>query len=155
VGGYVDTPPHFGGVPALSNFLNSVLPALEEVHIGPITETITALCASTAFALGLGIAYLLFGPQRSRVPATNFLEKLWLAGWGFDWLYDKLLVRPFQWLTSKSARELADAPINGLAWVTVFGYQTLRRMQTGRVRWYATGLAMGTVVILAIALFVR
>src|SRR5690348_17467667 len=45
-GGYVDTPPHFGGVPALSNFLNATLPALEEVHIGPITELITALCAS-------------------------------------------------------------------------------------------------------------
>lgn len=154
VGGYVDTPPDFGGVPALSNFLNSALPALAMVHIGPITETITALCASSAFALGLGFAYLLFGPQRSRVPATNFVEKLWLAGWGFDWLYDKLLVRPFQWLTSKSASDPADVPINGLAQVTVLGYQTLRRMQSGRVRWYAAGLAMGTVVILAIALFV-
>ena len=51
----MDTPPHFGGVPALSNFLNSVLPPLEEVHVGPITEIITALCASMVFALGLGL----------------------------------------------------------------------------------------------------
>src|ERR1700756_1863104 len=42
-GGYMDTPPPFGGTPALSNFLSSALPPLEEVHIGPITETITAL----------------------------------------------------------------------------------------------------------------
>jgi NADH-quinone oxidoreductase subunit L len=155
VGGYVDTPPDFGGVPALSNFLNSVLPPLEELHVGPINETITALSASTVFALGLGLAYLLFGPQRSRLPAHNFLERLWLAGWGFDWLYDKLFVRPFQWLTRKSARDMVDVPINGLAQVTILGYRALRLTQTGRVRWYATGLAMGTVVILAIALFVH
>ena len=155
VGGYVDTPPHFGGVPALSNFLNSVLPPLEEVHIGPITETITALSASTMFALGLGLAYLIFGPQRSRLPARNLLDQLWLAGWGFDWFYDRLLVRPFQWLTRKSASDVADVPINGLAQLTVLGYRVLRLTQTGRVRWYATGLAMGTVAILAIAFFAR
>src|ERR1700738_285524 len=68
-GGYVATPPHFGGVPALSDFLSNALPPLEEVHIGPITETITALCASGAFGLGLALAYLLYGPQRSRLPA--------------------------------------------------------------------------------------
>jgi NADH-quinone oxidoreductase subunit L len=155
VGGYVDTPPHFGGVPALSNFLNSVLPPLEEVHAGPITEIVTALSASTMFALGLGLAYLIFGPKRSRLPARNLLEQLWLAGWGFDWFYDKLLVRPFQWLTRKSASDLVDVPINGLAQMTVLGYRALRLTQTGRMRWYAAGLAMGTVATLAIALLVR
>jgi NADH-quinone oxidoreductase subunit L len=155
VGGYVDTPPHFGGVPALSNFLNNVLPPLEEVHVGPISEIVTALSASTMFALGLGLAYLIFGPKRSRLPARNLLEQLWLAGWGFDWFYDKLLVRPFQWLTRKSASDLVDGPINGLAQVTVLGYRALRLTQAGRVRWYAAGLAMGTVATLAIALLVR
>jgi NADH-quinone oxidoreductase subunit L len=154
-GGYVDTPPHFGGVPALSNFLNSVLPPLEEVHVGPITEIITALSASMVFALGLGLAYLIFGPKRSRLPARNLLEQLWFAGWGFDWFYDKLLVRPFQWLTRKSASDLVDVPINGLAQVTVLGYRALRLTENGRVRWYAAGLAMGTVATLAIALLVR
>ena len=154
-GGYVDTPPHYGGVPALSNFLASVLPPLEEIHIGPITETITALSASLVFALGLTFAYLLFGPQRARVPATNFIERLWLAGWGFDWLYDKLFVRPFRWLTHKIAKDPADIPINGIAQITVLGYRTLRLTQTGSLRWYATGLAMGTAAVLAIALFTR
>src|SRR6266567_294711 len=155
VGGYVDTPPHFGGVPALSNFLSSALPPLEEVHIGPITETITALSASTVFALGFALAYLLYGPQRSRLPARGFLQQLWFAGWGFDWFYDRLLVRPFQWLTRKSERDLADVPIKGLARIVVLGHLALRLAQTGHVRWYATGLAMGTVAILAIAFFFR
>jgi NADH-quinone oxidoreductase subunit L len=155
VGGYVDTPPHFGGTPALSNFLSRTLPPLEEVHVGPITETITALSASTAFALGLGLAYLLYGPQRSRQPAQGFLQQLWSSGWGFDWLYDRLFVRPFQWIARKSARDLADVPIKALAQIAVLSNRGLQLTQTGRVRWYAAGLAMGTVVILAIAFFIR
>jgi NADH-quinone oxidoreductase subunit L len=107
------------------------------------------------FALGLGLAYLLYGPQRSRLPARGFLQQLWFAGWGFDWLYDRLLVRPFQWLTQKTASDLADVPIRGLARIAVLGHRSLQLMQTGHVRWYAMGLAMGTVVILAIAFFVR
>src|ERR1700692_600910 len=154
-GGYVDTPPHFGGVPALSDFLSSALPPLEEVHIGPITETITALCASAAFGLGLALAYLLYGPQRSRVPAQGFLPNLWLAGWGFDLAYDRLFVRPFQWLARKSKSDVVDVPVRGLGQVTVLGYRTLRRAQTGHVRWYAMGIAMGTAAILAIAFFAR
>ena len=154
-GGYVNTPPNFGGVPALSNFLSSALPPLEEVHTGPITEIITALCASTVFALGLGLAYLLYGPQRSRVPARGFLQQLWLAGWGFDWLYDRLFVRPFQWLTRKSGRDVADVPIETLGDIALLGNQSLRLAQNGRVRWYATALVMGTVAILAISFFFR
>ena len=153
--GYVDTPPHFGGVPALSDFLSSALPPLEEVHIGPITETITALCASAAFGLGLALAYLLYGPQRSRLPAQGFLAKVWLAGWGFDLAYDRLFVRPFLWLTLKSKSDVVDAPVRGLGQVTVFGYRTLRRAQTGYVRLYAMGIAMGTIAILAIAFLSR
>jgi NADH-quinone oxidoreductase subunit L len=155
VGGYVNTPPNFGGVPALSNFLSSALPSLEEVHTAPITETITALCASAAFAIGLGLAYLLYGPQRSRVPAQGFLPKLWLAGWGFDLAYDRLFVRPFQWLTRKSKNDVVDVPIRGLGQVAVLGYRALRSSQTGHVRWYAAGIAMGTIAILAIAFFAR
>jgi NADH-quinone oxidoreductase subunit L len=154
-GGYVDTPPHFGGVPALSNFLSSVLPPLEEVHIGPITETITALCASAVFGLGLALAYLLYGPQRSRLPSHGFLPKLWLAGWGFDLGYYQLLVRPFQWLTRMSKSDVMDVPVQGVGQTTVLFYRTLCRAQTGHVRWYAMGIAMGTVAILAIAFFAR
>jgi NADH-quinone oxidoreductase subunit L len=154
LGGYVNTPPDFGGVPALSNFLSSAVPSLEEVHTAPITETITALCASAAFGLGLALAYLLYGPQRSRLPAQGFLQRLWFAGWGFDLVYDRLLVRPFQWLI-RSPRDVVDLPVRDLGQLTVFGYRTLRRTQTGHVRWYAMGIAMGTVVILAIAFFAR
>jgi NADH-quinone oxidoreductase subunit L len=101
------------------------------------------------------LAYLLFGPQRERKPAENVVERLWLAGWGFDWIYNGLFVVPFQWLTRKLASDPADLPVQGIAQATNLSYRALRSLQTGQVRWYATGLAMGTVVILAIAFFTR
>ena len=155
LGGYVDTPPDYGGVPALSNFLNSVLPPLAVVHPGPITETITALSASTVFGLGLGLAYLLFGPQRKRAPMRDFLHQLWFAGWGFDWIYDRLLVRPFLWVTRQVGMDPADVPIRGLGEIAMLGNRALCLTQSGRVRWYAAGLAMGTVAVLAVAVFLR
>jgi NADH-quinone oxidoreductase subunit L len=154
-GGYVNTPPNFGGVPVLSNFLNSALPSLQELHSRPITEPITALYAGAMFAFGLGFAYLFFGSRRVRFPTQNALEQLWLEGWGFDRLYDRAFVRPFQWLTRKGAGDFADLPINGLARWVVRISNLLRQTQTGHLRWYATGLVMGTIVILAIAFFVR
>jgi NADH-quinone oxidoreductase subunit L len=154
-GGYVDTPPDFGGVPALSNFLNSVLPPLEVIHSHPITETITALSASSVFAIGLALAFVFYRPQRARVPEKGILPQLWFAGWGFDWFYDRLLVRPFLWVTRTIKSDPADALIRGLGDIAVLSNRALRTTQTGRVRWYAAGLAMGTVAILAIAFFLR
>src|SRR5579883_231654 len=155
VGGYVDTPPDFGGVPALSNFLNSVLPPLEVIHSHPITETITALSASTVFAIGLALAFLFYRSQRARVPEKGILQQLWFAGWGFDWIYERLLVRPFLWVARTIKSDPADALIRGLGDIAMLSNRALRATQTGRVRWYAAGLAMGTVAILAVAFFLR
>jgi NADH-quinone oxidoreductase subunit L len=74
---------------------------------------------------------------------------------GFDLAYDRLFVRPFQWLTRKSKNDVVDMPVRDIGEVAMFGYRTLRRMQTGHVRWYAMGIAMGTVAILVIAFFAR
>jgi NADH-quinone oxidoreductase subunit L len=155
LGGYVDTPPDFGGVPALSNFLNSTLPPLKEVHIGPITELITALCASLVFTLGFGFAYLLYGRKPMEQPEQGLLENLWLSGWGFDRLYHQLFVRPVAWLVRVNADDRVDYAFTGIAELTRAGHRLLKRTQTGSLRWYASGLAIGSALFLVIVLFTR
>jgi NADH-quinone oxidoreductase subunit L len=155
LGGYVDTPPDFGGVPALSNFLNSTLPPLKEVHIGPITELITALCASLVFTLGFGFAYLLYGRKPMEQPEQGLLENLWLSGWGFDRLYYQLFVRPVAWLVRVNADDRVDYAFTGIAELTRAGHRLLKRTQTGSLRWYASGLAIGSALFLVIVLFTR
>ncbi|MBV9302539.1 MAG: NADH-quinone oxidoreductase subunit L [Acidobacteriaceae bacterium] len=154
IGGYVDTPPDFGGVPALSNFLNSILPPLNEVHIGPITEVITAICASAAFAIGLAFAYLIYGPWRARTaaPREDLLLRLWYSGFGFDKLYEILFVTPFQFVARRSSSDVIDHIYTGIAKLADLGSRGLRHAQNGRVRWYATGVAAGFIVLFAVAL---
>jgi NADH-quinone oxidoreductase subunit L len=155
IGGYVDTPPDFGGVPALSNFLNRVLPALQQERVGPITELSTALCASASFVIGLSFAYFLYAPWRPKVPREDPLLRLWYSGWGVDWLYGKLFVAPVQFLIGKSATDMVDYMYTGIAKLADLGNRTLRLSQNGRTRWYAMGVAAGAVVLFAVALFVR
>jgi NADH-quinone oxidoreductase subunit L len=152
VGGYADTPPHFGGVPFLSNFLNATLPALEEVHIGPITELITALCASLVFALGLAFAYLLYGREPLAKPEEGFFERLWLSGWGFDALYDRVFVQPVLWLARVNSSDEVDSVFTGFGTAARSVNRLLTTTQTGSLRWYASGLAVGSAVFLIVVL---
>jgi len=155
LGGYVDTPPDFGGRPVLSNFLNTVLPALTQERVGPITELSTAFCASAAFAIGLGFAYFLYAPWRPRTPREDPLLRLWYAGWGVDWLYDRLFVMPVQFLVRKSTTDLVDYLYTGVADLADVCNRALRLTQNGRIRWYATGIAAGSIVLFAVVLLVR
>ncbi len=156
IAGYVDTPPDFGGVPALSNFLNSVLPPLNAVHIGPITELITALCASAVFLIGLASALAIYGPWRGVAkPKEDPLHQLWFSGWGVDWLYDRLFVAPFQFLVGRNASDVVDYFYTGVANLADAGSDALRATQNGRLRWYATGIAAGFIVLFAVVFFAR
>jgi len=155
VGGYVNIPADFGGTPFLSKFLSGVLPSLEREGATSITELGTTLCASAAFLIGLAVAYLLYAPQRPRTRRDDLLIRLWYAGWGFDWLYGKLLVAPVQFVVGKSATDMVDYIYTGIAKLAYLGNSALGLSQNGRLRWYAMGIAVGFVVLFAVAVFIR
>ena len=39
----------------------------------------------------------------------------WLAGWGFDWIYDKAFVQPFVWAAQINKSDFVDAFYTGVA----------------------------------------
>jgi hypothetical protein len=41
-------------------------------------------------------------------PVGRTLHQWWFAGWGFDWLYDKVFVQPFIW-AARSKSDFVDA----------------------------------------------
>jgi NADH-quinone oxidoreductase subunit L len=155
VAGYVNTPPDFGGTPVFSNFLSRALPSLMQERVGPITELSTALCASASFAIGFGFAYFLYAPWRSRTPRQDPLLRLWYSGWGVDWLYDRLFVARFQFLVGKTTTDMVDYIYAGIARLADLGNNTLQLSQNGRTRWYAMGLAAGSVVLLGVVLLAK
>jgi NADH-quinone oxidoreductase subunit L len=154
--GLVDLPRTLGNLPLLSDLLHSVLPAAEIAAEGVGTELLFQVIAGVVSLGGVYLAYLLILRQRQVVegwtasPLGSALHRLWFAGWGFDWLYDTLLVGPYVWIARANRRDVVDLFYEGLARLVEVLHGLLSRTQTGRVRWYAAGLVLGAVVVIAL-----
>jgi NADH-quinone oxidoreductase subunit L len=145
LGGLIELPPAFGHVTLLSNLLAPVLPATREV-----TNLTPLLLASLVALLGIALAAVLYW-RPTRAPAETPLWRFWHAAGGFDWLYDRLLVRPVLWAARVGRNDVIDRAYDGIVWVTRVAHQEVRRTQNGRVRWYTAGLAIGSISLIAIA----
>jgi NADH-quinone oxidoreductase subunit L len=108
--------------------------------------------------LGLAIAYLLFlGRQISfagllKSAAGKALQSFWFSGARIDNLYDAVLVQPFSTLAHWSRNEPADLLYNAVVWLSRWGHTRLVALQTGELRWYATSMVFGLLLLLAIML---
>ena len=79
----------------------------------------------------------------------QFLTKWWFAAWGFDWLYDKTLVKPYGWISHILRKDPIDKTFNLIPAGVTQLYKLLSATQTGSVRWYVATIAAGVVIILA------
>jgi len=159
VGGFVNLPPKLGNVPLFTRLLQTALPPVEQGHFGQLTEMLSEGFITLAFLIGLGLAYLLYLRSRqwsealTATRAGKALHDFWFADWGFDWYYDKLFVQPVLWFARVDKKDGVDAFYNGVADLNELLYRGLTLTENGRVRWYAAAIAAGTVVFVAIALF--
>jgi NADH-quinone oxidoreductase subunit L len=151
VAGYVKMP--FG------RFLETVLPWSEGTHAIPITELASEVIAGSVFLIGVYLAYVFFLRKRSYAAALasstagNALHRFWFSDWGMDWLYDRLFVQPLVWFARVDKSDFIDGFYTGVAWLNEFAWGVLRRTENGRLRWYAAGIAGGSVVFIAVVLF--
>ena len=149
VGGYVKEP--------LFAFLHSALPrAIESSAF--ITELESEAIAAIVFLIGLYFAYLFHLQKRNLAdalvanPIGRTLDQWWFAGWGFDWIYDKTFVQPFIWIAEINKRDFIDGFYTGIARLSEFFYRALSETETGRIRWYAFGMAAGSVFFIVVVL---
>jgi len=157
-GGFLQWPEALGGHGWLGNFLGTTFTA--ERAGGPIgTERLLGAVSEAATVLGLAVAWLLYVRRPALVetlantPAGALIHRLWTVGWGFDWIYGVCLVRPFVYLARLNRNDGVDAVCRAVATVNQAMHWLLSRTQTGRVRGYATSIAVGAIVILLILVF--
>lgn len=159
IGGFVEIPPSLGHVPLFSELLAPTLPhdAAPEPATG--TQLMLLLAASAASLLGIYVAYRRFlrGARpleaAAGAPAATALQRLWFEGWGFDRLYDRLFVRPFMRTAQANRNDVVDAFYEGVALANRSLHHLLSWTQTGRVRWYAAGIAAGAAGVVALAVY--
>jgi len=158
VGGFVNTPAGLGNFHRFTDLMHLALPPVVERPGLGITEMGSEGLVTLAFLIGLYFAYLLYlrKPGYAKALAVSSigsaLHRLWFADWGFDWLYDRLFVRPVLWFARIDSSDFVDAFYTGLARLSELAYRALRSTETGKIRWYAAGIAFGSVVLAALVL---
>lgn len=158
-GGLVELPRTLGNRPLFSELMQNALPAVSSGHAETSIELAFQVIAAMTTLIGIYLAYL-FYLSRPRLAESlthsyfgTALHRFWYAGWGFDWLYDKLFVRPFIWMAQTYKNDFIDLIYEAIAWLSQTTYRALSRTVTGQVRWYAMGIAVGAAAIIAIAVF--
>jgi NADH-quinone oxidoreductase subunit L len=140
VGGFIHLP------------LAGVLPSPEGgEHLPAMIEH--APLAVSLFGIALSWFLFLRNPQIPRAlansPATRWIERYWHSAFGFDWLYDHLLVKPFVALTRLNHKDPFDIAIMSIPVPLRAMNGWLAKTQSGQLRWYAMSVAFGAVVIIA------
>nr|WP_314490002.1 NADH-quinone oxidoreductase subunit L [uncultured Pseudomonas sp.] len=111
--------------------------------------------ASGAIAIaGILLAAMLFLGKRRLVTAVansgigRFLSAWWYAAWGFDWLYDKLFVKPYLWISHVLRKDPVDRTIGLVPRLARGGHVAMSKTETGQLRWYTASIAVGAVLVL-------
>jgi NADH-quinone oxidoreductase subunit L len=156
VGGLVETPNGLGGVTLFSRFMASVFGKTPLATGG--TVTLLLILASLVSLAGVTLAWMLYmrpAPRFAAWAATPGIiawRRFFLAGWDFDLVYDRLIVRPFLYLVRINRGDVVDDAYTGIAAVCRGLHRLLKRSQTGRIRWYAGWLAAGSILTIAVAI---
>lgn len=156
VAGFLETPHTLGHLHVFSDLLGKALPPLHEASHSTGVELALQAVAVVAVLAGLGVAWWLYveSPALVESIATRAapLRRWWLAGWGFDALYNILAVRPLVALANWNRKDFIDWIYQGVAVLAHFGHWLVGCSQNGRLRWYAAGISIGTAVLLLVVL---
>jgi NADH-quinone oxidoreductase subunit L len=154
VGGWIQFAPLWHPV---SNWLDPVARPLAVP-----TNTQEALASLFAFLLGLagiGVAWMIYGARRWRVPKLAFSQRVLEHKFYFDEAYDFAFYRPTVALAKALGRWIEGPVIGGSVRELVAGIREAAvgtgRLQTGLVRSYALAIAASLAVITIVFVAVR
>ena len=151
----IQWPRSLGDLPLLSSFLEGTF-HIHPNFAPPGTDLLLLGLTGVASLLGLAAAYVMFlrRPELSLglalSPMGSRLRRLWLAGWGFDWLYDRSLVDPFVAMAGFLRGDFIDWIYRILADLVTVTHFVFAATVNGRLRWYAAGIVIGAIVFLFI-----
>ncbi|WP_323828589.1 NADH-quinone oxidoreductase subunit L [Pseudomonas sichuanensis] len=111
--------------------------------------------ASGAIAIaGILLSALLFLGKRRFVSSIansgigRVLSAWWFAAWGFDWIYDKLFVKPYLLICHILRKDPVDRSIGLIPRMARGGNVAMSKTETGQLRWYTASIAVGAVLVL-------
>jgi NADH-quinone oxidoreductase subunit L len=143
----------FGGLIGLAP-LALVLPnGAGEAHHDGVLAVVTGAVPIVGLAVGwLLFVQLDFWRSLADAPFGRSIRSFLHQGWGFDVIYDALIVKPFVALARINKNDIVDLLFTGIAALSRLVHRGLAVTQNGRVRWYAANMAAGVVLIVLVVL---
>ncbi len=156
-GGLVDLPKNFGGGSALTKFLTRDLPSFVTAPGRAVHQGMFGVFAACVSLGGILLIELLMRSRMyekiSESPRAKALHSFWFSGWGFDRLYDLVLVSPYAMLARINRDDVIDYFYTGLSRLSRQGWRGLCATENGRVRSFVLGIALGAAIIIGLAVF--
>lgn len=153
--GFIELPETLGNVHLFSDLIDKTLPAVSVLHEGISVELLFQIISAIVALVGIYIAYYFYlkKPDASLSFEKSSLHDYWFHGWGFDFLFDRVFVRPVVWLAEIDKHDFIDYVYTAVAWFAGLGNHILKLTQTGKLRWYAMGIVIGAIITLTIVVF--
>jgi NADH-quinone oxidoreductase subunit L len=151
--GWLQTPAFLGGNQLVLTLLKPV------VGTRPTQSALTLLIEASGYLVplaGVAIAYALYRNghwHRTAAAEPSALRRLMQSGFGFDTVYDALLVRPFMALVHGLRNDPVDLGVTVINATALRLHHALRRSQVGQIRRYAGWLMAGSIATIAILVF--
>ena len=148
-GGFVELPASIGNIHLFSNLVDNTLP-VTVIKTGEGHELLFQALSAIIALTGIYIAYLIYfkKPSYSEPYSHSRINKFFEKGWGFDKLYDTLIVRPIVWLSVVDKNDFFDLWNIGLSRLALLFNRLLSITQNGKLRWYLLSFAVGIAIIL-------
>jgi NADH-quinone oxidoreductase subunit L len=143
VGGFIHLP------------LGAVLPEAHIAEGGDHGPAWIAYLPMVVSLLGIFVSWFLF-LKNPGIPAalkngalTKYIGQFWKSAFGFDWLYERLFVRPFVWAATINKNDIVDWFIALIPASLTGANGLLALTQNGKLRWYALVAGAGACALIA------
>ncbi|OPY60082.1 MAG: NADH-quinone oxidoreductase subunit L [Syntrophorhabdaceae bacterium PtaU1.Bin034] len=160
ISGFVQMPENLGNVTFFTDLTHVALPGVPLLPVSASRQTGLQIAASLVSLLGIFLSGLLYLGRPSYATRLaehrpgSLLHRVWSSGWGFDRFYGTVFVAPFTLFARWNKDDFVDLFYGGLGRLARAGNELLVLTQSGRVRWYVMGLALGAVIFIGIVVFV-
>ena len=140
--------------------LEGVLPAFTSNASEESKHFVEFLAIGTGL-VGLAIAAVFFWGERrpAKIIAQSAIGRLlspvFRDGCGFDWLYNWLFVKPYLLIAALNRHDVIAKLFGLIPSLAKLGNTAMSVTENGRVRWYATSMALGAVLVLGAALLLQ
>ncbi|MEK6806008.1 MAG: NADH-quinone oxidoreductase subunit L [Pseudomonadota bacterium] len=110
-------------------------------------------------AAGVAVAWFFFHKNRAlaeKLARGNLISdalcRLWSSAWGFDWLYDRIFVRPYLWFIRVNGHDFVESFVAAVPVAFQRLHAAAAQSQNGRTRWYAVSMVAGAILMIAMVL---